>query len=260
MPRSKIITNTKKVFLSAVLCFFICTSATYALGRDSIIQVIQTSMPSIVGIRADNAKLTKSPKPVAVKDPKTGRIAIARGVRASTYSREGSGVIVDKSGLISTNAHTISGADRIIVTLHNKKEYEVKSASVVPGEDVAFLYINPSSDLTPIVFSNSDEIKIGDKAYTVGSSEFLEGTISAGRVTGLGRNKQLKNKTMAPVAIIQTSFNVYKGDSGGPLLDYQGKLLGLIVAGKTKTSHASFAIPSNKIKLYYDNLIKDKSK
>ncbi|MFC1704637.1 S1C family serine protease [Candidatus Omnitrophota bacterium] len=215
-------------------------------------------MPSIVGIQAENAKLAKT-KAAAIKDPKTGRIAIARGVRASTFNREGAGVIIDQSGLIVTNAHTIQGANRIVVTLHNKTQISADVISLVANEDIAFIHIASPLPLTPIAISNSNNVKLGDKVYTVGNSEFLDGTISGGRITGLGKKDKYKDKTIAPVAVIQTSFNVYKGDSGGPLLDKEGKLLGLIVARRTKSSHVSLAIPSSKIMLYYKNMLESKT-
>ncbi|MFC1593788.1 S1C family serine protease [Candidatus Omnitrophota bacterium] len=193
-----------------------------ALGRDSIIQVIQSAMPSIVGIKAENAKLFKAPGGTAIKDKNTGRVVVMKGLTASTFTREGSGVIIDAAGLIATNTHTINQATRITVILHDRSEYEARSVWTVPNEDIAFIRITAKAPLSPIAFADSNAARIRDRVYTVGSSEFLDGTISGGNITGLGRKN--KKSTIAPISIIQTSFNVYRGDSGGPLLDRQGKL------------------------------------
>ena len=240
------------ILLIAILCIASPASApaVWALGGDSLIQIIQESLSSIVGIEAENAQLFKT-RDIGIRDAATGRLAIARGLKSSKYLRSGAGVIIDSSGLIATNAHLVLHPGRIAVTLHDNSKYEAKVVWVAPEEDLAFLRIPPLSPYQPLAFSNSDDARIGTPVYAIGNSEFIKGTIAQGKITGIGNKASRKDANDPLVDILQTNFSTYRGDSGGPLLDSAGRLLGLIVAAETKAPHATFAIPSNKIKHYY---------
>lgn len=99
--------------------------------------------------------------------------------------------------------------------------------------------------------ADPESIKLGDPVYSVGSSELIKGSIANGRVIGIGRKNYDDATNKSYVEMLKINFDIYQGDSGGPVLNQEGRLVGLLVAGSTKTGHLSLAIPSNKIKKYY---------
>ncbi len=224
--------------------------AAQALGRDSIIDKIQESHKSCVLIHAHTAILGKGPAS-AVRDPATNRILVLRNVGAATFERTGAGVIINPAGLIATNAHIVKDAGIIIVTLHDTSRYRAKLVWLAPENDIAFIRILPTSPLSPLSFSELSGIGLGDTVYNIGSSQFLDGTISQGRITGLGKSAALEGEKGVMLNLIQTDIHVYKGDSGGPLLDHEGKLLGLVVATQISAPFRTYAVALDKIKVEY---------
>jgi len=211
-------------------------------------------MPAIVSIKAEGAGMFRSPGGQAFRDAKTGRILVARSVRTAQFSRQGAGVIIDASGIIVTNAHTVEQATRITVTLNNDQSVAGELISIVPNEDIAFVRIPPPYPLLAIPLADSNSVSLRDRVYTIGGSEVLHGTLSEGKVSGIGKSAKAHGLNDF-VDLIQTTFNVYRGDSGGPLIDSSGNLLGMITANKPRAGHVSYAIPSNKIKQYYQEYL-----
>jgi len=229
-------------------------SLTPLSAEQDIITTVQKSMPAIVTITAENTKLYQSSQTAAARDPRTGRIVVRRGLATASYNRVGAGVIIDPSGVIVTNAHTISKAGHITVILNDQSEVPAHPMRVIPNYDLAYLSITPPYPLLPIVFADSDKVQLQDEIVTVGNSEVLKQTISGGFIIGIGTSATEKQQGLDTTGLLQTSINLYKGDSGGPLLDQKGHLIGLMVAGQIKKDHSSFAIPSNKIKQYYEEI------
>lgn len=221
-----------------------------ALPLESAIETLNNLMPAIVSIKAEGAGMFRSPGGQAVRDPRTGRIVVARTVRTAKFSRDGAGVIIDPAGIIVTNAHIVEHATRITVTLSVNQTLDGTLVHMVPEEDLAFISITPPFPLTALSFADSNAIKLRDRVFTVGSSEVLRNTFSEGIVSGIGKSGKAYGQDDL-VDLIQTSFTVYKGDSGGPLIDVSGKLLGLIVANKPRVGHVSYAIAAGKIRFYY---------
>lgn len=234
--------------------YLVFSESLLALGRDSIIDSIDKSLQSIVQIKARNAVAGKGPASV-VKDADTGRILIMQKGRAATFERMGAGAIIHASGLIITNEHIVKDAGRIAVILHDKSAFEAKVVHTVTRDDIAFIRIAPVGPLPAVTFSDSDRIKLGGTVYSVGNSPILDGTISQGVILGIGKRAVSKAKKRNFIDLIKTDIKLYEGDSGGPLLDEKGGLLGLIVASETSHPYATFAIPSNKIKGYYLELL-----
>jgi len=220
-------------------------------AEQDIITTIQESLPSIVTIATENTKLFQSPQTAAARDPRTGRVVVRKGLTTASYNRIGAGIILDTSGIIVTNAHTISKANRIMVILHDQTRIPAQPIKVISNYDLAYLQITPPFPLLPIILADSDAVQLRDEIVTVGNSELLKQTISGGHIIGIGTSASEKQSGIDATGLLQTSINLYKGDSGGPLLDKKGHLIGLMVAGQIKKDHSSFAIPSNKIKQYY---------
>lgn len=164
----------------------------------------------------------------------------------------GSGVIIDKDGLIVTNNHVISHASEIMVTLFDKKEYVAELVGTDPSTDIALLKIE-ASDLPYVGYGNSDEVSVGEWVMAVGNPFDLTSTVTAGIVSAKGRNINiLRGQSRAPIeSFIQTDAAVNPGNSGGALVNLKGELVGINTAIATPTgtfAGYSFAVPVNIVK------------
>lgn len=169
-------------------------------------------------------------------------------------SGAGSGVIVSENGYIVTNNHVIDGASKITVTLKNGKSYTAKLiGSASPVLDVALLKIEESG-LTPVVFGDSDSIKVGEKAVVIGNPlGQLGGTVTDGIVSALNRDLTIDGVSMN---LLQTNAAINPGNSGGGMFNSKGELIGLVVAKSTGTEieGLGFAIPVNQVTDVLDDL------
>ncbi len=227
-------------------------------SQESLIQDIKDSIPAIVTIRAK--VILKKGKTAGKRfiDPKTGRTINRAKIQAYVKEQIGAGVIIDTRGIIVTNTHNIANAKSVTVVFHNKKRVPVKKVKVVPGSDISFLKVTSKEPLQRIEIANSDLVQLRDDVINVGNSKFIKDTLSGGNVIGLGRAREGDNKSNQ---VIHTNINLYKGDSGGPLLNNKGELIGLIAAKQSKKNYSTFAIPSNRIVehllKYHDELIEE---
>ncbi|MFA5060342.1 MAG: trypsin-like peptidase domain-containing protein [Candidatus Omnitrophota bacterium] len=234
--------------------FFLVTINTWsksALAQPSIIETVQNTLPSIVTIQSENAGLLSDQRPAAAFDKQSGRIIVLRNVKTAQYNRNGSGVIIDPRGIIATNAHIVKQSGRVTVTLDDKTEIPAKILGIIEKEDLALLHITAPHPLRVIEFADSDQIKLDDEVVMVGGSELLTDTISGGRIIGIGSHASEQQPDDAKTALLQVDMNLYRGDSGGPVFDTKGHLVGLIVAGQKTKDRSSFIIPSNQIKKRY---------
>ena len=240
------------LFCKSLILFFsfinLALSPLRILAQESLIDTVQKAQASVVGIIAENNQIIDTPQ-AAARDTKTGRVILKYNVKKESFQRSGAGVIVDSTGVIVTNTHTILNSQRIIVTLHDGRSFPAQVLGVVAQYDFSFLRIQPPEPLTAITWSDSDAIKLGEDIVTIGHSEILRETISGGKIIGIGvQNEKTSKRTPQETKLIRVNINVYKGDSGGPIFDRKGQFLGLMVAGEIKANRSSFAIPSNEIK------------
>lgn len=177
----------------------------------------------------------------------------------------GSGVIISEDGYIVTNNHVISDggngvADEITVTLNeNKKTYKARVIGRDPSSDLAVLKIDGSS-LPFMIYGNSDDVKLGQWVLAVGYPLTLEATVTAGIVSAQGRTIGINSRqSNSPVeSFIQTDAAVNQGNSGGALINTDGKLIGInsaILAPSGTYAGYSFAIPVNIVKKIVNDLI-----
>ncbi len=153
----------------------------------------------------------------------------------------GSGFIIDGSGHIVTNNHVIEGADTIIVTLSNKKEYKAELIGRDPKTDVALLKIDHSNDLKPLAMGDSNALSVGEWVVAIGSPFGLEQTVTAGIVSAKGRVIGA-----GPYDdFIQTDASINPGNSGGPLINMKGEVIGINTAIVPGGQGIGFAIPVN---------------
>lgn len=171
----------------------------------------------------------------------------------------GSGSVIDKQGHILTNYHVVEGANKVWVTLPGGKDpYEGEVVGEDPDNDVAVLKINaPPEELFPVPIGTSENLRVGQRVYTLGNPFGLEGTLTTGIISNL--NRTLPSKTGREMkSIIQTDAAMNPGNSGGPLLDTGGRMIGMNVAIATKTGQSAglgFAIPINRIRQIVPQLI-----
>jgi len=166
-----------------------------------------------------------------------------RGERRSVpkQSGTGSGFIIDRSGYIVTNNHVVEGADTIVVTLSDKKEYDAKLIGRDPKTDLALLKIDPPRDLTPLAMGDSDALSVGEWVVAIGSPFGLEQTVTAGIVSAKGRVIGA-----GPYDdFIQTDASINPGNSGGPLINMKGEVIGINTAIVAGGQGIGFAIPIN---------------
>ncbi len=173
----------------------------------------------------------------------------------------GSGVLISEDGFIVTNNHVVAAADEITVTLSNKKTYKAKVIGTDPAYDLAVIKIE-AAGLPYLIYGNSDEVKIGQWVLAIGYPLNLETTVTAGIVSAKARSLGL-NKDKAGVAgvesFIQTDAAVNKGNSGGALINTDGKIVGINSAIASPTGYYSgysYAIPVNIVKKVVDDIIK----
>ena len=172
----------------------------------------------------------------------------------------GSGVIISEDGYIVTNNHVVDGADEVTVTLSNKKSFKAKVVATDPSTDLAVVKVE-AKGLPFLLYGNSDEVKVGQWVLAVGYPLSLETTVTAGIVSAKGRSIDInRRQSQAPVeSFIQTDAAVNPGNSGGPLINPQGQLIGINSAIASPTgSYAgySFTIPVNIVKKVVTDLIK----
>jgi len=170
----------------------------------------------------------------------------------------GSGSVLDKSGHVLTNYHVVEGAQEIRVTLHDGESYDAGIVGYDPPNDVAVLKINaPAEELAPMELGNSSHLKVGQIVYAIGNPFGLERTMTTGIISSLNRSLPGKGgRSMKSIIQIDAALN--RGNSGGPLLDTRGRLIGMNTAIASSTGEntgVGFAIPADTIKRVVPQLI-----
>src|SRR3982074_866650 len=174
--------------------------------------------------------------------------SISRGGARSFSQAEGSGIVVDKQGDILTNAHVVAGASQVQVTFSDGHTASGQVKGVDQSADLAVVLVSGSQyQLHPLTKGNSDTLQVGDTALAIGSPFGLQGTFTAGIISGLNRGTTAPNGR-ALTGMIQTDAPINPGNSGGALLDGKGQLIGIndsIQSPVEGNVGVGFAIPIN---------------
>ena len=161
----------------------------------------------------------------------------------------GSGFIISKDGIIVTNNHVIEGADEITVIMANQKEFTAELLGRDPKADLAVLKIDPGKTiLTAVEWGDSESMKVGDWSIAIGNPLGLGGTVTAGIISAISRDLRGSSPY---VKFLQTDASINRGNSGGPLFNIEGKVIGINTAIISQTGGSiglGFAIPSNSAK------------
>ena len=185
-----------------------------------------------------------------------GVAAMPPSPRNGQYWRQGfgSGVVLDREGHVITNHHVVAGADKIIVTLADGRVLTGSTVGSDEETDVAVVKVD-AKDLKPATFGNSDALKVGQPVLAIGNPLGLAGgaTVTYGVVSSLRRSVQLGN---GGLKVIQTDAAVNPGNSGGPLVDLEGRVIAINTVTIPYAEGIGFAIPVNMVLAIADQILR----
>jgi len=166
----------------------------------------------------------------------------------------GSGMVIDPSGLVLTNNHVVEGATSITVTLADGRDVDADLVGSIPSNDVALVKVRSTKPLDAVQFGASGSLRVGDPVVAIGNALGLGGTpsVTTGIVSALGRDLDAENGEHL-TDLIQTDAAIYQGNSGGPLVDAQGEVVGVNTAVATSQANGAaenlgFALPIDQLK------------
>ena len=223
----------------------------------SFADLAEKLMPSVVNISTTQTVVTKSNPFPGFEFPPGSPFEDMFKEFGTPQERKasalGSGFIIDEKGIV-TNNHVIQGADDILVRVNGDKEYEATIVGKDPLSDIAVLQIKSNEKFLPVKFGNSNEARIGDWVIAIGNPFGLGGTVTAGIISARNRNIGMSRYE----DFIQTDASINQGNSGGPLFNMNGEVIGINTAiiGQSGSIGIGFSIPSNNAKIVVDQLIK----
>lgn len=213
--------------ICSLMILFLTASPLHA--ETSLLAKMQKLERSIVSVKTIYTKIVKTPK----------------GPQQVSYTRKGTGIIIDAKGLIITNTHIIKNAPRITVTTADGRIFYAQVLFVSTDHDFSIIKIN-ASGLQPVLFADSAQAKLGESIIAIGSSDYNEHSILSGSITGL-----VASQSRGTIEFLETNLNLFQGDSGGPIFNRQGKLLGMIMGKHQHKQRSSLCIASDRIHEQY---------
>ncbi len=224
----------------------------------SFADLAERLMPSVVNISTSQTVVTKSNPFPGFEFPPGSPFEDMFKDFGTPQKRKayalGSGFIIDEKGIVITNNHVIQGADDILVRVNGDKEFEADIIGTDPLSDIAVLQIKSKDKFLPVKFGDSDKARIGDWVIAIGNPFGLGGTVTAGIISARNRNIGMTRYE----DFIQTDASINQGNSGGPLFNMYGDVIGINTAilGQSGSIGIGFSIPSNNAKIVIDQLIK----
>tara|TARA_B100001123_G_scaffold219483_1_gene247640 strand:+ start:919 stop:2349 length:1431 start_codon:yes stop_codon:yes gene_type:complete len=245
--------------LILVILFSPLSSAQSKVIPSSFADLAEKLMPSVVNISTTQTiKTTSNPFPFQFP-PGSPFEDMFKEFNKPTERKAtalGSGFIIDKKGLIVTNNHVIYGAEDIVVTVNGTTEYKAKVIGKDPYMDLAVLEIESDESFKPVSFGDSDKARVGDWVIAIGNPFGFGGTVTSGIISSRNRDIGLTRYD----DFIQTDASINQGNSGGPLFDLNGKVIGIntaiIAPGQSGSIGIGFAIPANPASKVIKQLIK----
>ena len=245
--------------LIVILLVFPISFAQSKTTPSSFADLAEKLMPSVVNISTTQTiKTTSNPFPFQFP-PGSPFEDMFKEFNKPTERKAtalGSGFIINKKGLIVTNNHVIQGAEDIVVTFNDKSEYKAKVIGKDPYMDLAVLEIESNEKFLPVSFGDSDKARVGDWVIAIGNPFGFGGTVTSGIISSRNRDIGLTRYD----DFIQTDASINQGNSGGPLFDLKGKVIGIntaiIAPGASGSIGIGFAIPSNPASKVIEQLIK----
>ena len=255
-----IITRTKVIILTLLFLFLHVFNA-YSNKIPDFSELAEELLPSVVSI---SVMLSNEPSVQGIpqfppgspfdeffKDFFERRGGVPRQRRNETAM--GSGFIVDSEGLIVTNNHVIANSDKITIVLHNGTSLQAKLLGSDPKTDIALLKVEPEKPLKAVAWGDSDNIKVGNWALAIGNPFGLVNTVTLGIVSAIARDI----KAGPFDDFIQTDAPINRGNSGGPLFNLKGEVIGINTAIYSPSGGSvgiGFAVPSTLAKSVVEQL------
>ena len=247
--------------LNKILIIFIIFNFSFANSKpvpESFADLADQLMPSVVNISTTQTVRTTTNQFPFQFPPGSPFGEMFKDFERPTERKAsslGSGFIIDTLGTVVTNNHVISGADDILVRVGDK-EYKAKVIGADPYMDIAVLKIDTKDKFKPVSFGDSDKARVGDWAVAIGNPFGLGGTVTAGIISARNRDINLTRYD----DFIQTDASINQGNSGGPLFNLKGEVIGIntaiIAPGQSGSIGIGFAIPANAASNVIDQLIK----
>lgn len=235
------------------------SAATAAIGNSSFVTEAVNRVGSAV-VRIDTERtITRRVDPI-FEDPFLRRFfgeSFPQQSPTEQLRGLGSGFIIDKSGLILTNAHVVDQADKVTVRLKDGRTFEGTVQGIDEVTDLAVVKINAGKDLPVAALGSSNNVQVGDWAIAVGNPLGFDNTVTLGIVSTLKRSSAQVGITDKRLEFIQTDAAINPGNSGGPLLNGQGEVIGINTAIRADAMGIGFAIPIDKAKAIAAQLQRD---
>ena len=252
MPRKNASQRTLLVLL------FIFSSSLPTLARETAIEKLENYEAAIVTVKGQQIAVSPEEARSGAIDPATGKMVLLQNHKVRVTEKTGAGIVIDPSGIITTNTHIIFGSNLIKVVLYDGNEFPAHVLFVSPQYDFSILKIETGRALTPIEWADSDKLALGQEIVTIGHSPLLNRTLSGGTVVGMGTRTSADGTVTSEM--IEMNINHYQGDSGGPVFDDQGRFIALLNAKRMTQDRAVLAVPANKIHFAYFNLVSPQEK
>ena len=248
--------NNLKFFLVLIISINFSFTANTKDIPSSFADLAERLMPSVVNISTTTTITTKT-NPFPFQFPPGSPFEDMFRDFGTPQQRKtialGSGFIIDEKGIVITNNHVIQGAEDIVVRVNGDKDFKAKILGADSGMDLAVLQIESDEKFSPAKFGNSDKSRIGDWVIAIGNPFGLGGTVTAGIISARNRSIGLSRYE----DYIQTDASINQGNSGGPLFNMNGEVVGINTAilGQSGSIGIGFAIPSNSAKKVINQLI-----
>ena len=246
----------KIIFLTIIFSLSSLTQSYSRTVPESFADLAEKLMPSVVNISTSTTVVTKS-NPLPFQFPPGSPFGDMFKEFGDPQERQsaalGSGFIIDEKGIVITNNHVIQDADDIIVRVNGDQEFKAKVLGADPLMDIAVLQLETNEKFIPVAFGDSDKARIGDWVIAIGNPFGLGGTVTAGIISARNRSIGLSRYE----DFIQTDASINSGNSGGPLFDMEGNVIGINTAilGRNGSIGIGFSIPSNSAQIVIDQLI-----
>ena len=246
----------KLLFITLIFTFSYSIQSNSKSVPASFADLAERLMPSVVNISTTQTVVTNTnPLPFTFPpgSPFEDMFREFGTPQERKSSALGSGFIIDEKGIVVTNNHVIQGAEDIIVRVNGDQEFKAKVIGADPLSDIAVLQLETKEKFIPVQFGDSDKARIGDWVIAIGNPFGLGGTVTSGIISARNRSIGLSRYE----DYIQTDASINSGNSGGPLFDMNGDVIGINTAilGRNGSIGIGFSIPSNSAKTVIDQLI-----
>jgi len=212
--------------------------------RTPLVSVVEKISPAVVNISAQST--------VREADPFFGIFGLGTERQAQSL---GSGFIVDRNGIVVTNAHVVEGASRVTVTLLDGRELEADLLGSDRDADIAVLKVK-ATNLPALPLGRSSDLMIGETVIAIGNPFGLSNTVTTGVLSAVGRTVPSERGERLFTDFLQTDASINPGNSGGPLVNVGGDVIGINSAIISGATGIGFAIPADRVRRVVDDLLR----